>query len=155
MPSLIYRVCFHQSYDILDTMSDVTNSLGELELCECAISDRGLSFICVCKNLRKLDLNATKTSRADVTSEGMLHQTLVPSHRVFFIIFINLKCRPFGTCDKMIFIPSRITTMHQILHFSGYCSMQFLYFLILLFNRYEQSVFILLLPSDCVPPQMC
>ena len=81
-------------------------TLRELELCECAISDRGLSFICVCKNLRKLDLNATKTSRADVTSEGMLHQTLVPSHRVFFIIFINLKCRPFGTCDKMIIIYS-------------------------------------------------
>ncbi|CAH3148035.1 unnamed protein product [Pocillopora meandrina] len=46
-------------------------TLRELELCECAISDRGLSFICVCKNLRKLDLNAAKNSRADVTSEGM------------------------------------------------------------------------------------
>ena len=46
-------------------------ALRELELCECAISDSGLSFVCVCKNLRKLDLNATKNLRENITSEGM------------------------------------------------------------------------------------
>lgn len=47
-------------------------SLRDLELCECRISDSGLASLCVCKNLRKLDLNATKNSRNDITSEGVI-----------------------------------------------------------------------------------
>ncbi|XP_044173135.1 protein AMN1 homolog isoform X2 [Acropora millepora] len=47
-------------------------SLRDLELCECRISDSGLASLCVCKNLRKLDLNATKNSRDDITSEGVI-----------------------------------------------------------------------------------
>ena len=47
-------------------------ALRDLELCECRISDNGLSSLCICKNLRKLDLNATKNPRDDITSEGKL-----------------------------------------------------------------------------------
>lgn len=47
-------------------------SLRDLELCECRISDSGLASLCVCENLRKLDLNATKNSRDDITSEGVI-----------------------------------------------------------------------------------
>ena len=46
-------------------------ALRELELCECTISDDGLACLCICKNLRKLDLNATKNSRESITSKGM------------------------------------------------------------------------------------
>lgn len=46
-------------------------ALRELELCECMISDDGLAAICVCKNLRKLDLNATKNPRENITSVGV------------------------------------------------------------------------------------
>lgn len=46
-------------------------SLRELELSECSVSDSGLSSLCICKNLRKLDLNATKNSRENITSEGI------------------------------------------------------------------------------------
>lgn len=47
-------------------------SLRELELSECSVSDSGLSSLCICKNLRKLDLNATKNSRENITSEGII-----------------------------------------------------------------------------------
>ncbi|XP_068738957.1 protein AMN1 homolog [Montipora capricornis] len=47
-------------------------ALRDLELCECRISDNGLRSLCICKNLRKLDLNATKNPRDDITSEGII-----------------------------------------------------------------------------------
>jgi len=46
-------------------------ALRELELCECRVTDNGLACLCVCKNLRKLDLNATKNSRDNITSQGI------------------------------------------------------------------------------------
>ncbi|XP_078357387.1 protein AMN1 homolog [Oculina patagonica] len=46
-------------------------ALRELELCECTITDDGLACLCICKNLRKLDLNATKHSRESITSKGI------------------------------------------------------------------------------------
>lgn len=56
-------------------------ALRELELCECSISDEGLASLCICKNLRKLDLNATKNSRENITSEGVYGQEM---HACFF-----------------------------------------------------------------------
>lgn len=42
-----------------------------LDLSDCDISDQGLTAICRCAQLQKLDLNANKQSRTNVTSEGI------------------------------------------------------------------------------------
>ncbi|XP_060601706.1 protein AMN1 homolog isoform X1 [Ruditapes philippinarum] len=42
-----------------------------LDLADCEISDVGLSAICKCPQLRKIDLNSNKQSRTNITSEGI------------------------------------------------------------------------------------
>eukprot|EP00794_Sanderia_malayensis_P012757 gene12757-14066_t len=49
--------------------SDVT----ELDLSESDISDEGLRKVCVCKSLKKLDLNASKGFKRQISSTGLRH----------------------------------------------------------------------------------
>lgn len=42
-----------------------------LDLADCEISDLGLSAICKCPQLKKIDLNSNKQSRTNITSEGV------------------------------------------------------------------------------------
>lgn len=42
-----------------------------LDLADCDISDNGLQAVCKCTQLRKIDLNANKESRTNITSEGV------------------------------------------------------------------------------------
>ena len=51
-------------------MQVVYDQLKEIDLSESCVSDRGLEALCGCSHLRKLDLNAVKGSRENVTSEG-------------------------------------------------------------------------------------
>ena len=66
-------------------------ALRELELCECTITDSGLACLSICKNLRKLDLNATKNSRESITSDGKYRSIFKPyiSHPSHFSTFTN------------------------------------------------------------------
>jgi hypothetical protein len=50
-----------------------------LDLADCEISDVGISAICKCPQLRKIDLNSNKQSRTNITSEGIQNKIAVCS----------------------------------------------------------------------------
>ncbi|XP_052811039.1 protein AMN1 homolog [Mya arenaria] len=55
-----------------DNLGKVLHSkVRTLDLSDCDLSDRGLQAICQCTHLQKIDLNASKESRTNITSDGI------------------------------------------------------------------------------------
>lgn len=51
----------------------VNSAVKELDFSECEISDESLEIVSkTCKNLTKIDINATKGNRTDITSNGLI-----------------------------------------------------------------------------------
>ncbi|WAR09303.1 AMN1-like protein [Mya arenaria] len=60
-----------------DNLGKVLHSkVRTLDLSDCDLSDRGLQAICQCTHLQKIDLNASKESRTNITSDDVAIETV-------------------------------------------------------------------------------
>nr|XP_006817467.1 PREDICTED: uncharacterized protein LOC100370660 [Saccoglossus kowalevskii] len=88
----------------------IHNKVRELDLSECDITDDGLRILALCKQLRKIDLNAAKEDRTTITSVGV--QYLAMSCPILHTVYLR-RCRNI-TDDAIITISQHCRQLMQL-----------------------------------------